>query len=201
MIALGRLEQDEMQANSRNATVTGRLIGYARVSTEEQGTDPQLDELRTAGCDAVREEHASGADRTRPVLASLLREIRPGETLVVVRLDRLARSVSHLLDVIEQLEAKGAHFRSLRDPIDTTTPQARSCATARVGRRIARTARSGGLAMRCTSSIQHSADHGGNRPSLAPLPCPLPSVAEEPKGNTETQKKDRHPARSPSRPW
>ena len=112
-----------MQANSRNATVTGRLIGYARVSTEEQGTDPQLDELRAAGCDAVREEHASGADRTRPVLASLLREIRPGETLVVVGLDRLARSVSHLLDVIEQLEAKGAHFRSLRDPIDTTTPQ------------------------------------------------------------------------------
>ena len=112
-----------MQANSRNAAVTGRLIGYARVSTEEQGTDPQLDELRAAGCDAVREEHASGADRTRPVLASLLREIRPGETLVVVRLDRLARSVSHLLDVIEQLEAKGTHFRSLRDPIDTTTPQ------------------------------------------------------------------------------
>ena len=69
------------------------------------------------------EEHASGADRTRPVLARLLRDIRPGETLVVVRLDRLARSVSHLLAVIEQLEAKGAHFRSLRDPIDTTTPQ------------------------------------------------------------------------------
>jgi hypothetical protein len=52
MIALGRLEQDEMQTNSRDATVTGRLIGYARVSTEEQGTDPQLDELRTAGSDA-----------------------------------------------------------------------------------------------------------------------------------------------------
>jgi hypothetical protein len=71
----------------------------------------------------VREEHASGADRSRPVLAHLLRDIRSGETLVVVRLDRLARSVSHLLAVIEQLEAKGAHFRSLRDPIDTTTPQ------------------------------------------------------------------------------
>ena len=123
MHAFERLGQDRMQANSQNTAVTGRLIGYARVSTEEQGTDPQLDELRAAGCDAVREEHASGADRTRPVLASLLREIRPGETLVVVRLDRLARSVSHLLDVIEQLEAKGAHFRSLRDPIDTTTPQ------------------------------------------------------------------------------
>jgi DNA invertase Pin-like site-specific DNA recombinase len=98
-------------------------VGYARVSTEEQGTDPQLDELRAAGCDAVLEEHASGADRSRPVLARLLREIRPGETLVVVRLDRLARSVSHLLAVIEQLEASGAYFRSLRDPIDTTTPQ------------------------------------------------------------------------------
>ena len=55
----------------------GRLIGYARVSTEEQGTDPQLDELRAAGCATVREEHASGADRTRPVLARLLREIAP----------------------------------------------------------------------------------------------------------------------------
>jgi DNA invertase Pin-like site-specific DNA recombinase len=99
------------------------LIGYARVSTEEQGTDPQRDELRAAGCDAILEEHASGTDRSRPVLARLLREIRPGETLVVVRLDRLARSVSHLLAVIEQLEASGGHFRSLRDPIDTTTPQ------------------------------------------------------------------------------
>jgi Resolvase, N terminal domain len=71
----------------------------------------------------VLEEHASGADRSRPVLARLLRGIAAGETLVVVRLDRLARSVSHLLAVIEQLEANGAHFRSLHDPIDTTTPQ------------------------------------------------------------------------------
>ena len=102
---------------------SGRLVGYARVSTEEQGTDPQIDELRAAGCDVIREEHASGASTGRPVLARLLREIRPGETLVVVRLDRLARSVGHLLAVIEQLEASGAHFRSLRDPIDTSTPQ------------------------------------------------------------------------------
>ena len=100
-----------------------RLLGYARVSTEEQGTDPQLLELRAAGCEVLHEEHASGADRARPVLARLLRDIRPGDTLVVVRLDRLARSVAHLLAVIEQLEARGAHFRSLRDPIDTTTPQ------------------------------------------------------------------------------
>ncbi len=108
---------------TRKSAAPGRLIGYARVSTEEQGTDPQRDELRAAGCAAILEEHASGSDRGRPVLARLLREIQPGETLTVVRLDRLARSVSHLLAVIEQLEARGAHFRSLRDPIDTSTPQ------------------------------------------------------------------------------
>jgi DNA invertase Pin-like site-specific DNA recombinase len=108
---------------TRRSPETTRLIGYARVSTEEQGTDPQRDELLAAGCETIHEEHASGADRSRPVLAQLLRDIRAGETLVVVRLDRLARSVSHLLAVIEQLEDKGAHFRSLRDPIDTTTPQ------------------------------------------------------------------------------
>jgi DNA invertase Pin-like site-specific DNA recombinase len=112
-----------MSAKPRKTPLPGRLVGYARVSTEEQGTDPQLDELRAAGCATVLEEHASGADRTRPVLTRLIREIRAGETLVVVRLDRLARSVGHLLAVIEQLEASGAHFRSLHDPIDTSTPQ------------------------------------------------------------------------------
>jgi hypothetical protein len=78
----------------------GRLIGYARISTEEQGTDPQLDERHAAGRDAVCAEHASGADRARPVPARLLREISPGETLLVVRLDRLARSIRNLLAVI-----------------------------------------------------------------------------------------------------
>jgi DNA invertase Pin-like site-specific DNA recombinase len=119
--AAGRTQ--EMAAKPPKNALRGRLVGYARVSTEAQGTDPQLDELHAAGCDTILEEHASGTDRGRPVLARLLREIRPGETLVVVRLDRLARSVSHLLAVIEQLEASGAHFRSLRDPIDTSTPQ------------------------------------------------------------------------------
>lgn len=100
-----------------------RLIGYARVSTDEQATEAQEIELRAVGCQTIVREHGSGASRARPALARLLLEIRPGETLVVVRLDRLARSVSHLLDVIEQLSAKGAFFRSLHDPIDTTTPQ------------------------------------------------------------------------------
>ncbi len=101
----------------------GRQIGYARVSTDEQATQAQEMELRAAGCDAIVEEHGSGASRIRPALSKLLRDISVGDTLVVVRLDRLARSVSHLLEVIEDLAAKGAHFRSLRDPIDTTTPQ------------------------------------------------------------------------------
>ena len=100
-----------------------RLIGYARVSTEEQATDAQVDELRAAGCQILHQEHGSGASRARPVLARLMREIGVGDVLVVVRLDRLARSVSPLLAVIEDLEARGAHFRSLRDPIDTSTPQ------------------------------------------------------------------------------
>ncbi|SDP82449.1 recombinase family protein [Phyllobacterium sp. OV277] len=99
------------------------LLGYARVSTEDQANDAQMIELKAAGCTTIFEEHGSGTSRARPVLARLLREIGPGDVLIVVRLDRLARSVSHLLAVIEQLEEKGAHFRSLHDPIDTSTPQ------------------------------------------------------------------------------
>ena len=101
------------------------LIGYARVLTGEQTLDPQSVELRKVGCMIIHEEHASGADRSRPALTRCLAAIRPGDTLVVVRLDRLARPLVQLLQVIETLEMKGAHFRSLGDPIDTATPQGR----------------------------------------------------------------------------
>lgn len=101
----------------------GRQIGYARVSTDEQATEAQEIELRAAGCEIIVQEHGSGASRARPALSRIMNEIGAGDVLVVVRLDRLARSVSHLLEVIEDLTAKGAHFRSLRDPIDTSTPQ------------------------------------------------------------------------------
>lgn len=101
----------------------GRLIGYARVSTDEQATEAQEMELRAAGCAVIVQEHGSGASRARPALTKLLRDLSAGDTLVVVRIDRLARSVSHLLEVIEDLTERGVHFRSLRDPIDTTTPQ------------------------------------------------------------------------------
>lgn len=109
--------------NRTSPRPAGRLIGYARVSTDEQATEAQELELRSVGCETIVEEYGSGASRARPALARLVREIGAGETLVVVRLDRLARSVTHLLEVIEDLNAKGAHFRSLSDPIDTSTPQ------------------------------------------------------------------------------
>ncbi len=99
------------------------LIGYARVSTDAQDTATQRRALQAAGCAEIHEETASGARRARPVLARLLAGLGPGDVLVVVRIDRLARSLGHLLEVIERLEARGAHFRSLGDPIDTTSPQ------------------------------------------------------------------------------
>ena len=105
------------------------LVGYARVSTEDQATARQLDELRAAGCREVAEEHASGGDRDRPVLARTLARLRPGDTLVVVSLDRLARSLSHLLEVVEGLQARGVHFRSLRDR--STRRARRACSPSR----------------------------------------------------------------------
>src|SRR5208283_314357 len=96
--------------------------GYARVSTEGQDLEPQLAALRAAGCGEIIEEKASGTDRARPELARLLGRLRRGDTLVVVRIDRLARSLSHLLVVLDRLQAVGAHFRSLSDPIDTASP-------------------------------------------------------------------------------
>lgn len=101
------------------------LVAYARVSTEDQSTDSQLLALRQAGCSVIFEEHASGGDRDRPVLAKALASLKKGDTLVVARIDRLARSLFHLLEVIDGLEQRGVAFKSLGDPIDTTSPQGR----------------------------------------------------------------------------
>lgn len=98
------------------------LIGYARVSTDEQTTAAQMDALRAAGCTEVFEEKASGASRARPELARALARIGRGDTLVIWKLDRLGRSLSHLLEVIEDLRDRGSHFRCLTSPIDTASP-------------------------------------------------------------------------------
>ena len=97
------------------------LIGYARVSTAEQDTALQTDALRKAGCDKIFEDTASGAKAERPGLAAALAYVREGDTLVVWRLDRLGRSLPHLIETIGALQARGVGFRSLSEAIDTTT--------------------------------------------------------------------------------
>ena len=106
-------------------TATGSLIGYARVSTDDQDCSSQVWELRKAGCTEIVQEYGSGADKYRPALARLLGSIAPGDTLVIVRLDRLARSLMHLMQLIDLLSRRGAALRSLRDPIDTGSPTGR----------------------------------------------------------------------------
>ena len=96
-------------------------VGYARVSTQDQKPELQLDALKAAGCEKVFEEKASGAQRERPELAAALDYMRNGDTLVVWKLDRLARSLKQLIETVEKLEEKGVGFRSLTESIDTTT--------------------------------------------------------------------------------
>jgi DNA invertase Pin-like site-specific DNA recombinase len=101
------------------------LIGYARVSTQDQNPSLQTDALRDAGCDKIFTEKASGASRERPQLKAALEYMRPSDTLVVWKLDRLARSLKQLLETVEGLEVQEIGFRSLTEAIDTTTPGGR----------------------------------------------------------------------------
>jgi len=97
------------------------LIGYARVSTAEQNLDLQQDALQKAGCERIFTDTASGAKSDRPGLAAALAYLRDGDVLAVWRLDRLGRSLPHLIETIGALEARGVGFRSLTESIDTTT--------------------------------------------------------------------------------
>lgn len=102
------------------------LIGYARVSTEEQTLAAQLDALQAAGCGQVfQDEGVSGAGRKRPGCDQALAALGPGDVLVVWRLDRLGRSLFHLLELLQGLGERGIGFRSLTEAIDTTTAQGR----------------------------------------------------------------------------
>jgi DNA invertase Pin-like site-specific DNA recombinase len=98
------------------------LIGYARVSTQDQNLDLQLQSLKEEGCDKIFTEKASGAQRDRPELGAALSYMRKGDTLVVWKLDRLARSLKQLLETVEGLEGQGIGFRSITEAMDTTTP-------------------------------------------------------------------------------
>ena len=102
------------------------LLGYARVSKgDDQSNAAQLTALKRAGCARLFEEAASGGRWDRPVLQELMRQLRPGDVVVVWKLDRLSRSLKDLLHLMERIEAAGAGFRSLTEAIDTTTPAGR----------------------------------------------------------------------------
>jgi DNA invertase Pin-like site-specific DNA recombinase len=97
------------------------LIGYARVSTIEQNVSLQIDQLKLAGCERIFRDKVSGSKTERPGLLEALEFLREGDSLVVWRLDRLGRSLRHLLDTVSELEERGIGFRSLQESIDTTT--------------------------------------------------------------------------------
>ncbi len=101
------------------------LLGYARVSSDEQTTRMQLDLLQAAGCERTISERASGASAERPVLGDLLSHVRANDTVVFWRLDRLGRSLPHLIEIVRRLEAAGVGLRSLTEGIDTTTANGR----------------------------------------------------------------------------
>jgi DNA invertase Pin-like site-specific DNA recombinase len=96
-------------------------IGYARVSTPDQRLALQVDALRKVGCRQIYEEVVSGARVERPVLQQVLTHVREGDVLVIWKLDRLGRSLKHLIDVVTDLEHRGIGFKSLQENIDTTT--------------------------------------------------------------------------------
>ena len=97
------------------------LIGYARVSTSDQRLDLQQDALRGVGCERIFTDTASGAKAGRPGLAAALDTCREGDILVVWKLDRLGRSLSHLVEVVQVLAERNVSFRSLQEQLDTTT--------------------------------------------------------------------------------
>ncbi|CAA7196694.1 recombinase family protein [Chryseobacterium potabilaquae] len=100
-------------------------IGYIRISTQDQNYNLQQDALNKLGCEMIFKETVSGAKKERPQLKKLLEQIRKGDVVVVYKLDRLGRSLKHLLEIVEILNSKNVALQSLHDNIDTTTPQGR----------------------------------------------------------------------------
>jgi DNA invertase Pin-like site-specific DNA recombinase len=99
------------------------LIGYARVSTQEQNLDRQLDQLNGAGVERIFQEKITGTKKDRPEFDKLLEQIRPNDTIIISDLTRLSRSTKDLFQIVEQIQSKGANIKSLKETwLDTTTP-------------------------------------------------------------------------------
>lgn len=101
------------------------IIGYARVSTDDQSLDSQTDALSAAGAEKVFADRIGGSKRVRPELDKMLEQLRDGDVVTVSKYDRLARSLKDLLEIVETIRERGAGFRSLAEDIDTTTPAGR----------------------------------------------------------------------------
>lgn len=125
-------KKEEFRDNFRDGC--SMLLGYARVSTDDQDLTQQRTILQAAGCLRIYEEKVSGAKRERPQLARLIDQLRAGDVVTVTRLDRLARSTRDLLALAERLQAAGAGLRSLAEPwADTTSPAGRMVLTVFAG--------------------------------------------------------------------
>ena len=101
------------------------LIGYARVSTQDQDAIAQINALKSAGCELIFQEKASGGRWERPELHRLLGQLRKGDVLVVWKLDRLSRSLKDVLSLMEKIQQVGAGFQSLTEAVETTSPGGR----------------------------------------------------------------------------
>ena len=144
------------------------LIGYARVSTNDQEAATQVAALKAAGCERTYREKASGGRWDRPELHRLLDQIRKGDVLVVWKLDRLSRSLRDVLVIMDRLSEAGAGFRSLTEAIDTTTPAGRMMmqmvgAFAEFERMMLRERTKAGL-----DSARREGRVGGRPPKLSP---------------------------------
>lgn len=144
------------------------LIGYARVSTNDQDTALQVAALKGAGCERIYREKASGGRWERPELQQLLNQLRKGDVLVVWKLDRLSRSLRDVLTIMERLGETKVGFRSLTEAIDTTTPAGRMMmqmvgAFAEFERAMLRERTKAGL-----ESARREGRVGGRRPKLSP---------------------------------
>lgn len=113
------------KVNSRKLFQLIMLIGYARVSTRDQNLELQTQALEAAGCDKIFTDKTSGSKTERQGLQEALDFLRPGDVLVVWKLDRLGRSIMHLVTLVESLRVKDIQFKSLTDSIDTSTPSGR----------------------------------------------------------------------------
>ncbi|CAI8691904.1 recombinase family protein [Burkholderia sp. IT-111MI5] len=179
--------RDPTDTATRDIETGAFLIGYARVSTRDQDLTNQEAQLRAAGCGRIFAEKITGTRRARPQLDRLLDHLRAGDVVVVTRLDRLARSIRDLLDIVEHIHTANAGLRSLAEPwADTTTPAGRMVLTVFAG--IAEFERS--LIVERTSSGRAAAKARGTKfgrkPTLTPAQLDhIYRLADE--GNTSMQ--------------